>query len=255
MEDRLTTEVCKLLKNELKRCGVSYKELAKALGISEVSVKRLLNQTQSMSFQRLALITSLIECPLSKLISKAEEIIHTLPLFSKAQDLAFVDNPALFTFWSELAVKRLSVTDIVTQYNLNQASTYRYLRLLESANLIELGVNNQIKLLLPGHTAFDKGARFPSYFTQKRLESLQDRVLRVTSEDSEAFLISLKAELTVKEFQELNAKLVDWMFTMLKQTMSVSERIEKDRNEYTFGFMAAKGSFGSELPPLNNFLD
>lgn len=152
-------------------------------------------------------------------------------------------------------VNRLSVTEVAIQYNLNQASTYRYLRLLESVNLIQLGLNNQTKLLVPGHTAFDKGAHFPSFFTQQRLESLQERVLRVTSEDNEAFLISLKAELTANEFQELNTRLVDWMFTMLKQTMTVTERIEKDRNEYTFGFMAAKGSFGSELPPLENFVD
>ncbi|CED71116.1 putative transcriptional regulator [Aliivibrio wodanis] len=255
MDDRLTKEVCRLLKNELKRCGISYKELAKELGISEVSVKRLLNQTQSISFQRLALIATLVEYPLSKLISKAEDILQTLPLFNNAQDLAFVSNPALFTFWSELVVNRLSVTEVAIQYNLNQASTYRYLRLLESVNLIQLGLNNQTKLLVPGHTAFDKGAHFPSFFTQQRLESLQERVLRVTSEDNEAFLISLKAELTANEFQELNTRLVDWMFTMLKQTMTVTERIEKDRNEYTFGFMAAKGSFGSELPPLENFVD
>lgn len=255
MDDRLTEEVCKLLKNELKRCGISYKELAKELGISEVSVKRLLNQAQSISFQRLALIATLVECPLSKLISKAEDILQTLPLFNNAQDLAFVNTPALFTFWSELAVNCLSATEVATQYNLNQVSTYRYLRLLESVNLIELGLNNQTKLLVPGHTAFDKGAYFPSFFTKQRLETLQERVLRVTPEDDEAFLISLKAELTVNEFQELNTKLVEWMFAMLKQRMAATDRIEKGRNEYTFGFMAAKGSFGSELPPLENFVD
>ena len=96
MDEQLSFEICKLLKRELKRCNISYRALAAELDISEISIKRLLNSSQPLSIQRLVAIANLTDMPLSKLLAEAEENIASIPVFSKQQDDAFFDNPALF---------------------------------------------------------------------------------------------------------------------------------------------------------------
>ncbi|CCO47890.1 putative Helix-turn-helix XRE-family like protein [Vibrio nigripulchritudo SOn1] len=251
MNDRLTKEICAILKRDLKKSSVSYVQLAAELDISEVSVKRLLNGGQPLSMQRLVAISQVVGRSLSNLFKEAEENIHQIPLFSQEQDEAFVQYPPLFTFWSELAAN-LSVEDIGQKYQLTDASIHLYLRKLEQLELVELGLNNACKMTLPAHAAFEKGSRFSSFFTGQRLSNLQKRVLALKADEEDGFLISLCAELTSEEFQEINQKLEDWMFNKLRESQELSAREGLKVTPYTFGFMAAKGKYHEELPEIPN---
>ena len=84
------------------------------------------------------------------------------------------------------------------------------------------------------------------------LNRLQDRVIDLPLEDNQAFLISLKAELTHEEFIEISHKLDDWMFNKLRESQDLRAREGLTVAPYTFGFMAAKGAFHDELPPIPN---
>lgn len=253
MDSKLTQEVCRIVKRELKSANISYRELASQLNISEVSIKRLLNNQQSLSIQRLISISSLLKLPLSKLLEDAEKNINMVPLFTQEQDQAFFDCPALFTFWTELTEHR-SVAQISERYDLDQASIYLYLRSLEKVGLIKLGPENSCKLCVPTHTAFEKGSKFPDFFTGQVLTRLQQRVINLPAEDNQAFLITLKAELTHEEFMEINNQLDDWMFNLLRKSQDLNARNGLEVSPFTFGFMAAKGAFHDklpEIPPLN----
>lgn len=249
MDQQLAQEVCRVIKQELKSRAISYQDLADELAISQVSVKRLLNNAQPMSMQRLIHISQRLDFPLSKLLDKAEKKLRTIPLFTEAQDEAFYHYPALFTFWSELADNK-TVEQIAQQYQLNQASLHLYLRKLEKVGLVSLGLNNQCKLLVPSHTAFEQGARYPEHFDSHVLSGLQQRVINIPLEDDQAFLISLKAELTHQEFIEINSKLEEWMFNLLRESQDLSSRAGLKVSPYTFGFMGAQGAFHAELPPI-----
>ncbi|KGY14287.1 hypothetical protein NM22_02185 [Vibrio tubiashii] len=254
MDEKLAQEICRLIKLELKKDGLSYRDLSIELGISEVSVKRLLNGGQPLSMQRLIHISKLLNFPLSKLLERAEINIHTIPMFTTEQDEAFYECPALFTFWSELA-ERKSVNDIANKYQLDQASVHLYLRKLENAKLISLGINNQFQLIMPAHTAFEQGAKYPEFFTRKVLNGLQKRVINIPANDDQAFLVSLKAELTHKEFIEINKKLEDWMFNLLRESQDLRSREGLKVTPYTFGFMGAQGAFHDVLPAITRLTD
>ncbi|MCZ4372827.1 hypothetical protein O4H50_13560 [Vibrio diazotrophicus] len=106
--------------------------------------------------------------------------------------------------------------------------------------------------MAPTHTLFEKGSKFPQFFTSQVLNRLQDRVIDLPLEDNQAFLISLKAELTHEEFIEISHKLDDWMFNKLRESQDLRAREGLTVAPYTFGFMAAKGAFHDELPPIPN---
>lgn len=250
MESRLVQEVCSILKRELKKEGVSYRDLASHLSISEVSIKRLLNNHQSLSMQRLIAISAFLKLTLSKLLEEAERNINTVPLFTKEQDQAFFDCPALHTFWIELTEHR-TAKEIAERHQLDKASTYLYLRKLEKVGLIKLGFDNQCRLCVPTHTSFEKGSKYPIYFTSQVLTRLQERVIDLPAEDDQAFLITLKAELTHEEFLDITHKLDDWMFNLLGHSQDRKAREGLVVSPYTFGFMAAKGAFHDKFPELH----
>ncbi len=251
MDDRLAQEVCAILKKELRKCHISYRNLANELGVSEVSIKRLLNNSQPLSMQRLINIAHLINLPLSKLVGEAEKNLYAIPVFTKEQDHAFFEHPPLFTFWTELTEHR-TANEIAERHNLNEASTHLYLRQLEKLKLIELQQHNACRLLVPTHTSFEKGSKYPQFFTRQVLNRLQDRVIDLPAEDNQAFLITLKAELTHEEFIEITNMLDDWMFDKLRESQDLGAREGLTVAPYTFGFMAAKGAFHDTLPSIPN---
>ncbi|WP_242504866.1 helix-turn-helix domain-containing protein [Aliivibrio finisterrensis] len=95
--DKLSSEICEVIKKELKKAGFSYKELSINIGVSEVSIKRMLNGHQSLSILRVSEIAGVIQVSLSYIISEAEKNIASVPLFTKEQDIAFTKSPELYT--------------------------------------------------------------------------------------------------------------------------------------------------------------
>ncbi|MBA5763834.1 helix-turn-helix transcriptional regulator [Vibrio sp. 404] len=249
MEIQLLNEITRLLKVELKKHNMAYRDIALVLNISEVSVKRLLNGQQAISLQRILAVTAHLDLSLSKLISQAEQNVNQLSFFTEQQDDAFFEFPPLFTLWSELAEQR-TVEQITDRHGLDPASLYIYLRKLEHLELIELDSGNRCKLIKPSHTAFERGAKYPVFFVEDVLSRLKDRVLNIEANDRSAFLLSMKAELTAEEFQEINDQLDEWMFNKLKESQAVSSRQGLNTQPYTFGFMAAKGAFHEQLAAI-----
>ncbi len=251
MEERLAQAVCWVVKSELKKKRIAYHSVAERLEVSEVSVKRLLNNTQPMSMQRLICISELIGCPLSKLLRRAEESLNHLHLFTTQQDEAFYQRPQLFTLWSALSEQK-SIDEVIEQYSLKQAVMYQYLRELERLGLIELKLANQYQLLMPADSVFDKGAKFPKYFMSRRLTRLCRRVEDLSVDDNDAFVASMIAELTEAEFSQLNKKLEDVMFNQLRQSQTRDKQQVELRKPYTFALMAAQGTDQEKLVALSN---
>ncbi|WP_394253071.1 XRE family transcriptional regulator [Vibrio profundi] len=251
MDERLAQAVCLVIKSELRKEKITYQRVAESLEVSEVSVKRLLNNVQPLSMQRLISISQLIDLPLSKLLQRAEKSLDHLHLFTAQQDEAFYQRPHLFTLWSALAEQK-SIDDLIQQYGLKQTVMYQYLRELEQLGLIELKLANQYQLLMPADSAFDKGAKFPTYFMSRRLTRLCQRVENLSVDDKDAFVTSMIAELTETEFLQLNQKLEEVMFNQLRQSQASNKQNADQRKPYTFALMAAQGSDHEKLVYLPN---
>ncbi len=251
MDERLAPAVCFVVKSELRKRRIAYHSVAELLGVSEVSVKRLLNNAQPLSMQRLINISQFIDIPLSKLLQRAEESLNQLHLFTAQQDEAFYQQPQLFTLWSALAEQK-NIDELIQKYSLTKTDLYRYLRELEQLGLIELKLANQYKLLMPADSAFDKGAKFPMYFMSRRLTRLCQRVESLSADDKDAFVASMIAELTEAEFSQLNQKLEEVMFNQLRQSQTCTKQQVELRKPYTFALMAAKGSDHEKLVALSN---
>lgn len=135
------------LKQILKAQGIQYKQLAEMIGMSEPTVKRLF-QEQDCKLSRLMDICDQIGLSFSELaeINRSSATPHSrLPLETEH---ALATDPALFSFFI-LLISHFDVEEIARQNQLDELDTYQYLRALENLNLIRIGKENRVHLLVP----------------------------------------------------------------------------------------------------------
>ncbi|MGF1740302.1 helix-turn-helix transcriptional regulator [Vibrio profundum] len=247
---KLDTIICSLIKKRLKGVGLSYKDVAEQMSISEVSVKRLLNMSQPLSTKRLVQLAELAQVSLSQIVVEAEKLASQIPTFTANQDKAFCDEPELYTVFSEICGD-VRPQFLMKKFQLDEASLYLYLRKLESIGLIEIVRGCEFKLLVSKHICFSDSNQFPMYFKNQIIDSLKEQVQNITSDD--AYFITAKFRLTEEEFKQYNTKLEELMLEHLKITLD-RDQTTINTSEYTIVDMGAKGAFHPELmqPKMHN---
>lgn len=132
------------LKKRLKIQGLTYRDLATALKLSEPSVKRMFS-TGRFTLDRLVEISNLLGFTLAELAQEAavnERLLHTL---SEAQEAELVSDPKLLLV-AICSLNHWTVKDIVTTYRLTEAECIQRLAQLDRLRLIVLLPGNRTRL-------------------------------------------------------------------------------------------------------------
>ena len=142
-----TRQLITTLKRCLKAKGISYRQLAGQLQLSEASVKRIFAQ-QSFTLSRLEQICRLLDTNLYELTKMSAFAKDSLPRqLSLAQEQALADDPTLLTYLY-LLLNGWQVADINSRYQLDELKSIRLLAALDRLKLIELQPQNNIRLLV-----------------------------------------------------------------------------------------------------------
>ena len=132
------------LKRRLKAQGLTYRDLALALGISEPSVKRLFS-SRRFTADRLIEISHVLGFTLAELAQEAavsEGRLHTL---SEKQERELVSDETLLLV-AVCALNQWTVSDILLRYALTEAEVIKQLVKLDHLRLIHLLPGNRIRL-------------------------------------------------------------------------------------------------------------
>lgn len=133
----------------LKERGLTYADVARSLGLSTASVKRLFS-TGSFTLRRLEQTCALAKVALADLATRAEERTTATAKLSLAQEQEIVADPKLFLVtW--LVLNRATFEEIVRDYVLGEREVLRYLIRLDRLRIIELMPGNRVKLLVDRH--------------------------------------------------------------------------------------------------------
>lgn len=132
------------IKRHLKIQGVTYRDLARALELSEPSVKRMFASGR-FSIDRIVEISNLIGFTLSELAHEAavsERRVHTL---TEAQERELVSDEKLILV-AVCVLNHWEVADIVGTYHLTEAECIQRLVRLDRLRLIVLLPGNRIRI-------------------------------------------------------------------------------------------------------------
>ncbi|MBL8909554.1 MAG: helix-turn-helix transcriptional regulator [Archangium sp.] len=150
--------VVETLKQLLKAQGVTYPELAKALGVSLSSVKRLFSATaRDFSAERVEKVCRHLNMTFFELMRLVEQkSSREQSVLSPKQESAFVQDPRLFFFFLSIA-KKTPLSRLESRFKLSRAQVLQYLGRLARLGLVELRDGTQFRLKVAEHLTWSRG--------------------------------------------------------------------------------------------------
>jgi transcriptional regulator with XRE-family HTH domain len=132
------------LKRELKSRGITYAQLAKSIGMSEASVKRMFSQ-RNMTLDRIDEILLATGIEFSELTDHFDREQKRITQLSPKQEEQVVSDPKLFLV-AVCALNLMGYDEILAIYDLKEAELVGMLTRLDKLGFIELLPNNRFKL-------------------------------------------------------------------------------------------------------------
>ncbi len=148
MQEVAHFEITLALKQAFKARGVTYKDVAERIGVSEQTIKRLFRE-KDCSLSRLNELCDAINISVYDLLDISRQHSESATKLTDQQEEFLRDNPSHFSFLFFLTAQ-YSLETIKSRYELSEVTTFRYLRDLDKQGFIELSANNQFRLLIEG---------------------------------------------------------------------------------------------------------
>lgn len=160
------------LKRLLKLQGLTYRDVAKALGLSEPSVKRLFASEQ-FTLERIVEVCNLLGFTLSELAQEAEQGQRRLRTLSAEQEGELVSDAKLLLV-AVCALNHWSMAEMLAAYRLSEAECVQHLLRLDRLHLITLLPGNRIRLNVARDFDWLAGGPIRRYFREQGMPDFLD---------------------------------------------------------------------------------
>jgi len=132
------------LKKQLKSQGMTYRDVARALKLSEPSVKRLFASGR-FTVERLVQVSNLLGFTLAELSREALASRMRLSTLTEKQEREVVSDPKLLVI-AVCALNHWTMDEIVELYKVSVPECIKYLLQLDKLRIIDLLPGNRIRL-------------------------------------------------------------------------------------------------------------
>lgn len=157
-----TTVIVDVLKKALRRNGITYADVAKALDLSESSVKRLF-ATRNLSLRRLDDICRLAGMEITDLLRLLEERGQRIDELSEEVEAELVGDPKLLLVAYSVLHYR-SFDEIIETFAISETECIQLLARLDRMRLIELLPGNKTRLLVSRNFKWRPDGPIDRYF-------------------------------------------------------------------------------------------
>ncbi len=153
------------LKRELRKQRITYRDVSRALELSETSVKRLFSE-EAFSLKRLEKVCALLHLDLSDLVHLMEKNIELTTQLTLEQEKELVSDIKLLLV-ALLLVLKLEFGEIVEMYDISETEGIRLLAHLDRMKLIELQPGNRVKLMISPNFSWIPNGPIQKFFESK----------------------------------------------------------------------------------------
>lgn len=206
-----TGQLLDALRKTLKSHGLTYRDVAEGLGISEASVKRIFSE-QSFTLKRLEEVCRLVDTNIYELARRTEMRAESPPReLGPSQEQALADDPVLLTYFY-LLLTGWTPTRIARRFDLDRSRNAEYLDKLHAIKLIVRLPRNRVRLLTGRRIDWRKNgpvrrlyeARVKTEFLNSRFTA-PDEIMRLESGELSRASVSIlrrKIESLSAEFED-----------------------------------------------------
>jgi transcriptional regulator with XRE-family HTH domain len=138
--------IVETLKRELRKQGITYRQVAAALDLSEASVKRLFAEN-SFTLARLGQVCELLHLEISDLVHQMEKNIEMTDQLTLQQETELVADVKLLMM-AHFLINKLEFQQIIDIYDISETEGIRLLAKLDRMKIIELQPGNRVKLMV-----------------------------------------------------------------------------------------------------------
>jgi transcriptional regulator with XRE-family HTH domain len=140
------TEIVQLvatIKRQLKAQGLTYRDVSRALKVSEASVKRVF-ASERFTVERLAQVSQFLGFTLAELLQESSSSVAPLDTLTRDQEGQLVADDTLLLV-AVCSLNHWSLTDITDIYAVAKAEVVKRLRILDRMGVIELLPGDRIR--------------------------------------------------------------------------------------------------------------
>ena len=160
-----TRELVTTLKAALKSQGKTYADVARALGLTEASVKRIFSR-RSFSLDRLDRVCHMLGMEISDLVQMMNEQRQQLQQLTWEQEQELTGDITLMLV-AVCVLNRWTTEEILDFYRINEHECIRHLAKLDRLKLIELLPKNRIRLLVAPNFSWIENGPIQQFFQKK----------------------------------------------------------------------------------------
>ncbi len=153
------------LKQELRKQGVTYKQVAKTLKLSEASVKRLFSE-RSFTLTRLGQVCAVLNLEIADLVHQMEKNIDLTAQLSIEQEKELVADIKLLLM-AHFLMSKLPFQDIIRIYDISETEGIKLLAKLDRMKIIELQPGNRVKLMIAKNFELIPNGPIQRFYEQK----------------------------------------------------------------------------------------
>jgi transcriptional regulator with XRE-family HTH domain len=142
----MSTEIVQLvatIKRELKAQGLTYRDVARVLKVSEASVKRVF-ASERFTVARLAQVSQLLGFTLAELLQESTSSLPLIDTLTREQESQLVSDDKLLLV-AVCSLNHWSLADITNVYQISKLEAVKRLRILDRLGLIELLPGDRIR--------------------------------------------------------------------------------------------------------------
>jgi DNA-binding Xre family transcriptional regulator len=159
------TRLVQELKSLLKSRGITYRELAQELDLSESAIKQMFS-SGNMTLARLDKICDVLALDFSDLLQLSEASAQRLQSLSLEQETELISDPKLLLTAYRL-VNNWTFAEILDRYEITEVEGIRYLAKLDRMRLIELLPGNRAKPLIATNFSWHPNGPIEQYFRKE----------------------------------------------------------------------------------------
>jgi transcriptional regulator with XRE-family HTH domain len=208
----MSTEIIQLvatIKRQLKAQGLTYKDVGRALKLSEASIKRVF-ASERFTVTRLAQVGQLLGFTLAELLQESTSSLPPVGTLTREQEAQLVSDDKLLLV-AVCSLNHWSLADILSVYQIEKMDAVKRLRILDRMGIIELLPGDRIRRRAKRDFDWIPDGPIRSYFAKQGLRDFVEGPFDPQDESLDfahgMLTASAQAELKL-ELRRLRSKLV-----------------------------------------------
>ena len=185
-----SAKVIEVVKQQLKRAGITYQALGERIGLSESAVKQMF-AAGNFSLKRLDEVCAALDTDIGEIVAQCMADRDRIEMLDEDLEVELVNDPQLLLV-AYCLVNNWSVEEILHRYDLEETELVRLLARLDRMKLIELQPGNRVRLLITNSFRWQTNGPIEKFFRRQ----VQNEFFQGSFQSSDALQLVRNGDLT-----------------------------------------------------------